>query len=237
MGGEVRKLAAALGARNPPVCLRCDLTDDAAVRAAADQIGAGFGGRLDAVLHAAAFAPAESLAGRFIDTPRAAFSAAHESSAYSLLSLSRAAEPLLAAGAAASAGGSGGGGGGSAGVGGGSSSVIALSFLGADRAVAGYGVMGAAKASLESSVRYLAADLGPCGVRVNCISAGPVRTLASRGLKSFVSMSAQAAQRAPLRRGVTHTEVASTAVFLASEGASGITGQTIYVDAGVSIVA
>src|SRR5213083_2558954 len=191
----------------------CDVASDG-------EIGAGVArdlGRLDTLVHSVAFAQREDLEGDFVGTSREGFRVAHDVSAYSLVGLVRAALPLLEKSDAAS--------------------VIAMTYLGAERVAAGYNVMGVAKASLEASVRYLAASLGPRGIRVNAISAGPVNTLAARGIRGFTDMLKHHAEKAPLRRNVELREVGDAALFLASRMASGITGEVIYVDCGYNIMA
>jgi enoyl-[acyl-carrier protein] reductase I len=207
--GDVRKLADTL-ARCEAV-LPLDVQDDAQVASSVAGAADALGG-LDTLVHAVAFARAEDLGGRFVDTPREGFHTALDVSAYSLAALAREAEPHMRA--------RGGG------------SIMTLSYIAAARAVPGYNVMGVAKAALEAIVRYLAWDLGDAGIRVNAISAGPVRTLAARGIPGFGSMADQAAQRAPLRRDITADEVADAAVFLASSLSASVTGDTLFVDAG-----
>lgn len=170
--------------------------------------------RIDLLLHSVAFAPKEALEGSFVNTTRQAFSSAHDISAYSLIALTRQALPLMTNGG----------------------SVLTLSYYGAEKVIPNYNVMGVAKAALEATVRYLAYDLGSKKVRVNAISAGPVNTLAARGISGFGKMLDYHQQRAPLGRNVELTELGSTGLFLASEGAGAITGQTIYVDCGYSIM-
>lgn len=195
--------------------LPCDVTNDAEIAAVFEQTDAAFGG-LDALVHAVAFAPREDLEGDFVATSRDGFKTAHDISAYSLVALTRAAVPLFEK--------KGGG------------AVVALTYYGAEKAVEGYNVMGVAKASLEASVRYLAANLGPKNIRVNAISAGPVNTLAARGISGFTSMLKHHADRAPLRRNVTLEEIGNTALFLLSPMSSGITGEVTFVDAGYNII-
>jgi enoyl-[acyl-carrier protein] reductase I len=193
----------------------CDVSVD-------DEIAAVFAGlerdlgRLDALVHSIAFARKEDLEGQFLDTAREGFRVAHDVSAYSLVALTRAAASLMERG--------------------GGGSVIAMTYYGAEKVAAGYNVMGVAKASLEASVRYLAADLGPRGIRVNAISAGPVNTLAARGIRGFTGMLKHHAERAPLRRNVELREVGDTALFLASPMSSGITGEVIHVDCGYFVM-
>src|SRR5947208_10172873 len=196
--------------------LPCDVTIDAEIDTVFQEVDAKFG-RLDSLIHSVAFAPREDLEDDFVKTSRNGFKLAHDISAYSLVALTRAALPLFEK--------SGGG------------SVVALTYLGAVRAVEGYNVMGVAKASLEASVRYLAANLGPKNVRVNAISAGPVNTLAARGIRGFTDMLKHHPDKAPLRRNVELREIGDTALFLASRMASGITGEVIYVDCGYRIMA
>jgi len=171
--------------------------------------------RLDVLVHALAFAKREDLAGGFVDTSRDGFALALDVSAYSLVALARAARPLLRPG----------------------SSVMTLTYYGSEKVTANYNVMGVAKAALEASVRYLASDLGPEGVRVNAISAGPIRTLAASGIAGFKRMYGQFDEVAPLRRNVSIEDVGRTAVYLASDLSSAVTGEVIYVDAGFSIMA
>jgi enoyl-[acyl-carrier protein] reductase I len=180
-----------------------------------NEVGERFG-RLDALVHSVAFAPREDLENDFVNTSREGFKTAHDISAYSLVGLTRAALPLFEK--------SGGG------------SVLALTYYGAVKAVEGYNVMGVAKASLEASVRYLASNLGPKNVRVNALSAGPVNTLAARGISGFTTMLKHHADRAPLRRNVTLEEIGNSALFLLSPMASAITGEVLYVDCGYNIV-
>jgi len=171
--------------------------------------------RLDILVHALAFAKREDLAGGFVDTSRDGFALALDVSAYSLVALTRAARPLLRPG----------------------SSVMTLTYYGSEKVTANYNVMGVAKAALEASVRYLAADLGPEGVRVNAISAGPIRTLAASGIAGFKRMYGQFDEVAPLRRNISIEDVGRTAIYLGSDLSSAVTGEVIYVDAGFSIMA
>ncbi|HYK00800.1 MAG TPA: enoyl-ACP reductase [Thermoanaerobaculia bacterium] len=195
--------------------LPCDVTSDAEVAAVYDAVGTEWG-KLDAVLHSVAFAPKEDLEGEFVQTSRDGFKLAHDISAYSLVAVTRGALPLFEK--------NGGG------------SVLTLTYHGAVKAVEGYNLMGVAKASLEASMRYLAANLGPKNVRVNALSAGPVNTLAARGIKGFTTMLKHHAEKAPLRRNVELEEVGNTGMFLLSPWASGITGEVTYVDCGYNIV-
>jgi len=195
--------------------LPCDVTNDAEIDAVVREVDEKFG-RLDTLIHSVAFAPREDLENEFVKTSRDGFKTAHDISAYSLVVLTRAALPLFEK--------SGGG------------SVVALTYYGAEKAVEGYNVMGVAKASLEACVRYLAANLGPKNVRINAISAGPVNTLAARGIKGFTGMLHHHAERAPLRRNVELEEVGNAGLFLASPMSSGITGEVMFVDCGYNII-
>jgi enoyl-[acyl-carrier protein] reductase I len=197
------------------VLLPCDVTRDEEVDAVFRSVDERFG-RLDTLVHSVAFAPKEDLENDFVKTSRDGFKLAHDISAYSLVALARAAMPLFAK--------AGGG------------SVLALTYHGAVKAVEGYNLMGVAKASLEASVRYLAANLGPQNVRVNAISAGPVNTLAARGISGFTTMLKHHAEKAPLRRNVTLEEIGNAALFLCSNMSSGITGEIMYVDCGYNIM-
>lgn len=197
------------------LAIQCDVTNDADVEAVYGAVDRELG-RLDALLHSVAFAPKEDLENDFVKTSREGFKLAHDISAYSLVALTRAAIPLFEK--------SGGG------------SVLTLTYHGAVKAVEGYNVMGVAKASLESSMRYLAANLGPQNIRVNALSAGPVNTLAARGIKGFTTMLKHHAEKAPLRRNVELEEVGNAGLFLLSPWASGITGEVTYVDCGYNIV-
>ena len=165
-------------------------------------------------MHAIAYANREDLAGRFVDTSRAGFALAHDISVYSLVALARAARPLMPEGG----------------------SILTLTYYGAEKVVPKYNVMGVAKASLEAAMRYLASDLGPEGIRVNAISAGPIRTLAASGISGFRDYQRAFASQAPLRKNVTIDDVGATAAFLSSDGASGITGEVLYVDSGYNIM-
>jgi enoyl-[acyl-carrier protein] reductase I len=193
----------------------CDVGADADITSLLQGVERDFG-RLDTVVHSVAFARKEDLEGDFVSTEREGFRVAHDVSAYSLVAVTRAAAPLMERG--------------------GGGSVIAMTYYGAEKVAAGYNVMGVAKASLEASVRYLAADLGPKNIRVNAISAGPVNTLAARGIRGFTGMLKHHAEKAPLRRNVELREVGDTALFLASPMASGITGEVLHVDCGYFIM-
>jgi enoyl-[acyl-carrier protein] reductase I len=195
--------------------LPCDVTNDGEIDSVFKNVERQFG-RLDTLVHSVAFAPREDLENEFVKTSRDGFKMAQDISAYSLVVLTRAALPLMEK--------AGGG------------SVIAMTYYGAEKVVEGYNVMGVAKASLEASIRYLAANLGPRNVRVNAISAGPVNTLAARGIKGFTGMLKHHAERAPLRRNVELEEIGNAAVFLASPMSSGITGEVLFVDCGYNII-
>jgi enoyl-[acyl-carrier protein] reductase I len=194
----------------------CDVGSDAEIAAVFDGIGRDFGA-LDTLVHSVAYAMPDDLKNDFVQTSREGFHVAHDVSAFSLVAVTRAAAPLLEKSP--------------------HGSVIAMTYYGSEKVAAGYNVMGVAKASLEATVRYLAANLGPRGIRVNAISAGPVNTLAARGLKGFTTMLQHHAERAPLRRNVELREVGDTALFLASSMASGITGEVLFVDCGYNIMA
>ena len=209
--GEVEKLAAEVGGAPATVC---DVASDesvAGLRAFLETNGI----RLDALVHSLAFARREELSGKFFGTSREGFRLALDVSAYSLVALCRELQPLLASGA----------------------SVVAMTYLGSVRAVMNYNIMGVAKAALEAEIRYLAADLGEMGgVRVNAISAGPIKTASARAVAGFTSILAEVEKRAPLRRNVSAADVANAAVFLVSDLAAAVTGQVLYVDAGYGIV-
>jgi enoyl-[acyl-carrier protein] reductase I len=208
---NVEELASTFGADTPIV--ECDVTKDEHIERVFRDVG-GRLGRLDLLLHSVAFAPREALEGDFVNTSREAFRVAHDVSAYSLVALARAAAPLMTQGG----------------------SIVAMSYYGAEKVVPHYNVMGVAKASLEASTRYLAYDLGPKKIRVNCISAGPVNTLAARGIAGFTDMLKHYEAHAPLKRNVLPEELGATGVFLASDGAAAITGQVVYVDCGYQIM-
>ena len=191
----------------------CDVTQD-------EQLARLFGelkekyGTLHGLVHSIGFAPEADLKGEFVNTTREGFRIAHDISVYSLIAVSRGALPLMSAGG----------------------SIVTMTYYGAEKVVPRYNVMGVAKAALEASVRYLANDLGPKNIRVNAISAGPIKTLASRGISGFGDMLKVQAERSPLKRNVDAGEVGATAAFLLSEAGSGITGETIYVDCGYNIM-
>jgi enoyl-[acyl-carrier protein] reductase I len=208
---NVEELAGTFGAET--LILPCDVTKEDEIasvfRAASEKFG-----KLNLLLHSVAFAPKDALEGEFINTSREAFRVAHDVSAYSLVALARAAAPLMTEGG----------------------SIVAMSYYGAEKVVPHYNVMGVAKAALEASTRYLAYDLGPKKIRVNCISAGPVNTLAARGISGFTEMLKHYEAHAPLKRNVLPEELGATGLFLASDGAAAITGQVLYVDCGYQIM-
>jgi enoyl-[acyl-carrier protein] reductase I len=191
----------------------CDLSFDDQIAKLFEELRTRYG-VLHGVVHSVAFAPAEELKGEFLNTSREGFRIAHDVSVYSLVAVARAAAPLMTSGGA----------------------MVTMSYFGAEKVVPKYNVMGVAKAALEASVRYLANDLGPKAIRVNAISAGPIKTLAARGISGLGDMLKSHAERAPLKRNVQPSEVGATATFLLSEGGSGITGETIYVDCGYNIM-
>ena len=208
---NVEELAGTFG--SDTLILPCDVTSDAQIDTVFATVKEKFG-RLDLLLHSVAFAPREALEGDFLDTSREAFRVAHDVSAYSLVGLARAAAPLMDQGG----------------------SIVAMSYYGAEKVIPHYNVMGVAKASLEASTRYLAASLGPRKIRVNCISAGPMNTLAARGIAGFTDMLKHYEAHSPLRRNVLPEELGATGAFLASDGAAAITGQVLYVDSGYQIM-
>jgi enoyl-[acyl-carrier protein] reductase I len=208
---NVGELADTFGADT--LILPCDVTKDDEIANVFKTVGRKFG-KLHLMLHSVAFAPKAALEGEFINTSREAFRIAHDVSAYSLVALARAAAPLMTDGG----------------------SIIGMSYYGAEKVVPHYNVMGVAKAALEASTRYLAYDLGPKKIRVNCISAGPVNTLAARGISGFNEMLKHYETHSPLKRNVLPEELGATGTFLASDGAAAITGQTIYVDCGYQIM-
>ena len=191
----------------------CDVSKDEDIASFFEQVR-GQTDRVDLMLHSVAFAPKEALEGDFVSTTREAFRTAHDISAYSLVALSREVAPLMTNGG----------------------SIVAMTYYGAEKVVPRYNVMGVAKASLEASTRYLAYDLGEKKIRVNCISAGPMNTLAARGVSGLTQMMKHYQERAPLKRSCTLEELGATGVFLASEGAAAITGQVLYVDGGYQIM-
>jgi enoyl-[acyl-carrier protein] reductase I len=208
---NVEDLVAAFGPDT--LLLPCDVTRDEEIAAVFSEAGKRFG-RLDLLLHSVAYAPRAALEGLFVETTREAFQIAMNVSAYSLVALARQAAPWMTQGG----------------------SIVGMSYYGAEKVVPHYNVMGVAKAALEACARYLAYDLGTRKIRVNCISAGPVNTLAARGIAGFGEMLKHYEEHAPLRRNVTAEELGATGLFLASDGAAAITGQTIYVDCGYQIM-
>lgn len=204
---NVEELAGTFG---PDVLLLpCDVSKDEEIAQVFTQVGLRFG-KMHLLLHSVAYAPKEALEGDFISTSREAFRVAHDVSAYSLVALARAAAPLMTEGG----------------------SIIAMTYHGSTKVIPHYNVMGVAKASLEASARYLAYDLGPKKIRVNCISSGPISTLAARGIAGFTDMLKHYETHAPLKRNVHPEELGSMGAFLASDGAAAITGQVLYVDCG-----
>ncbi len=213
--GRVAKLAERLG-QNPELCFPCDVSSDDEIEAVFTALGRHWDG-LDVLVHSVGFAPRDQLEGGFTAAvTRQGFAIAHDISSYSLAALTKAALPMMEGRDAA---------------------VLALTYNAAVKVVPNYNVMGLAKASLEACVRFLAADLGPRGIRVNAISAGPVKTLAAAGIGGFRKMLGYAEKAAPLRRTVTIEEIGNAAAFLCSDLASGITGETTFVDAGSNIMA
>lgn len=205
----VRELAESVSA---PLVTACDVRSDEDLERVFGEVAETFDGKLDLLVHSVAFADARDLEGRFTDTPRERFWLALDVSAYSLVACARLAEPLMEA--------AGGG------------SIMTMTYLGGERAVPHYNVMGVAKATLDSSVRYLAWDLGQKNIRVNAVSAGPVRTLAARSIAGFPTMEAIVEERAPLHRPIGADDVGAAGAFLLSDEAANITGTTLYVDAG-----
>lgn len=208
---NVEELAGTFG--SDTLLLPCDVTRDEDIQRVFTEVGQKFG-KLHLLLHSVAFAPKDALEGQFVNTSREAFRVAHDVSAYSLVALARGAAPLMTEGG----------------------SIVAMSYYGAEKVVPHYNVMGVAKASLEASTRYLAYDLGPQKIRVNCISAGPMNTLAARGIAGFLDMMKHYEAHSPLKRNVQPDELGATGTFLASDGAAAITGQVLYVDCGYQIM-
>jgi enoyl-[acyl-carrier protein] reductase I len=208
---NVAELAGEFGADT--LMLPCDVTRDDDIARVFAEVSGKFG-KLHLLLHSVAFAPREALEGDFLSTTRDAFRIAHDVSAYSLIALARAAAPLMTEGG----------------------SIVAMTYYGSEKVVPHYNVMGVAKASLEASTRYLAYDLGPRKIRVNCISAGPVNTIAARGVAGFSGMLKHYEAHSPLKRNVLPDELGATGTFLASDGAAAITGQVLYVDCGYQIM-
>ncbi|MDB6039524.1 MAG: Enoyl-[acyl-carrier-protein] reductase [Verrucomicrobiales bacterium] len=208
---NVEELAGTFGADT--LLMPCDVTKDEEIARVFKETGERFG-KLHLMLHSVAFAPKDALEGEFVNTSREAFRIAHDISAYSLVALSRGAAPLMTEGG----------------------SIVAMTYYGSEKVVPHYNVMGVAKASLEASTRYLAYDLGPRKIRVNCISAGPVNTLAARGISGFTEMLKHYEAHSPLKRNVLPDELGATGTFLGSDGAAAITGQVLYVDSGYQIM-
>ena len=208
---NVEELAGEFGDKTP--LFPCDVSNDSEIDGFFEQ-AKKHTDRIDLMLHSVAFAPKEALEGDFLSTTREAFRTAHDISAYSLVALAQRAAPMMTNGG----------------------SIVAMTYYGAEKVVPHYNVMGVAKASLEASTRYLAYDLGPKKIRVNCISAGPVNTLAARGISGFSQMLKYYQERAPLKRSCDPAELGDVGVFLASDGAGAITGQVIYVDGGYQIM-
>jgi len=212
---QEKRLTALIDAGMPGAMMApCDVTKDEEIARFFDTIRSKWG-RLDFLIHCIAYADREDLKGRYVDTPRDHFALALDISAYSLVALARAAEPLFPE--------SGG-------------SIAAMTYYGSEKVIPKYNVMGVAKAALEASARYLAADLGPHGIRVNCISAGPLRTLSSAAFPGFRQMLRLTEQVAPLRRNVTQDDVASSCVYLLSDLSSGVTGEILHVDSGYHVL-
>lgn len=210
---NVRDLAATLENQNDPFILSCDVTDDVAIEECFNAIKEKHGA-IHGLAHCIAFANKEDLDGDFVDTSRDGFMLAHNISAYSLTAVAKYAKPLMTEGG----------------------SIVTLTYLGGERVVTNYNVMGVAKASLDASVRYLAADLGKDNIRVNSISAGPIRTLAAKGISDFNSILTKIEEQAPLHRTTTPEEVGDAAVFLFSNMSRGITGENIHVDSGYHVL-
>ena len=208
---RVRPLAEGIGSK---IILSCDVTKDEDIEKVFAKLKEQWGS-LDILVHAVAFANKEDLANPFVQTSRAGFQLAMDVSAYSMVALARYAAPLMTNG---------------------SGSMITLTYMGSEKVIPNYNVMGVAKAALEASVRYLASDLGPQGIRVNAISAGPLRTLAASGISDFKTMLHHVAERAPLKRNIDASEVGKTALYLCSEWSSAVTGEVLHVDAGYNIV-
>jgi len=208
---RVRPLADSIGSK---IVLPCDVTKDDEIEKVFSKLNQEWGG-LDILIHAIAFANKEDLANPFVQTSRQGFHLAMDVSAYSLVALARHAAPLME--------GRGG-------------SMLTLTYMGSEKVIPNYNVMGVAKAALEASVRYLAHDLGPKGIRVNAISAGPIRTLAASGIADFKSMLHHVSERAPLKRNIDAEEVGKTALYLCSHWGSAVTGEVMHVDAGYSIM-
>lgn len=213
LGERVKKMAAEW---NSDLCFPCDVSSDDDIQGVFDSLKKKWDG-VDILIHSVGFAPAEELNGDYLDvTSREGFRVAHDISSYSFVALAKHAKPMME---------------------GRNGAMLTLTYHGSQQTLPNYNVMGLAKASLEASVRYLAGSTGPDGIRVNSISAGPIKTLAASGIKSFRKMLKKNAERAPLKRNITAAEVANTAVFLCSDMASGVTAQNIYVDGGFNTCA
>jgi enoyl-[acyl-carrier protein] reductase I len=209
--GRVEKMAAECGSE---ITLECDVSKDEHIASVFESLGQQWDG-LDCIVHSVAYAPREALEGNYVDaTTRENFMIAHDISSYSFTALAKAGKEMMA---------------------GRNGSLLTLTYLGSERVIPNYNVMGVAKASLDANVRYMAASLGPEGTRVNAISAGPIRTLAASGINNFKSMLSKAADAAPLRKNVSIGEVGNAAAFLCSDLAAGITGEILFVDAGYNI--
>ncbi|RMH94752.1 enoyl-ACP reductase [Lysobacter pythonis] len=210
------RVEAAADAHGSDIVIPLDVTSDAQIADCFAKLGKHWSDGFDILVHAIAYAPREAIAGQFLDgLTRENFAIAHDISAYSLAALSAAARPMMA---------------------GRNGAVLTLSYLGAERALQGYNVMGVAKASLEATVRYLAYNLGPEGIRVNAVSAGPIKTLAAAGIAGFRKILGHVEENAPLRRTVTIEDVGNVAAFLCSDLAGGVTGEVTYVDSGYNIL-
>lgn len=208
---DVEELASAFG--EDTLVMPCDVTSDEEIQSFFSKVKENTDS-VDLLLHSIAFAPREALQGRFVDTSREAFRVAHDVSAYSLVALAREAEPLMTNGG----------------------SIVAMTYYGAEKVLPSYNVMGVAKAALEASTRYLAADLGPKDIRVNCISAGPTNTLAARGISGFTGMLGHVREKAPLSWTGKADDLAGTGLYLASDMSAKMTGQVLYVDGGYEIL-
>ena len=208
---RLRPLAESLGSS---IVLPCDVTRDDQIDSLFTEVGRHWDA-MDGLVHAVAFAQRDELKGRFVDTSRQGFALALDISAYSLVALAKRAEPLLSSG---------------------SGSVLTLTYFGAEKVLPHYNVMGVAKAALEASVRYLAADLGAAGIRVNALSAGPMKTLSASGITGFKTMLHHHAQRSPLQRNTTGEDVAGTALYLLSDLSQGVTGEVLHVDGGYNVL-
>jgi len=196
-----------------PILLECDVSTDKQIETAKKNVEEKVG-KIDGLVHSIAYAPSEALKGKYLEIPREAFRIALEISVYSFVAMSRIFSDIINPGG----------------------SIITLTYFGSEKVIPNYNVMGVAKSALESSVRYLAYELGQNGIRVNAVSPGPLSTLAARGISGFVDMLKLHRERAPLRRNIEHREVGNTVAFLVSDLASGITGEVIYVDAGYNIM-